>query len=336
MKIKIRNFQSIERADVEVRGFTVITGRSNVGKTAFVRACQAIFFGIPGDYFIRYGQNFCGVAVTDNDLELVWRKTSKPDPKKPTALQVNGVVHTKIGKDHLRLTEPVGVVELQTSQARIRPQFAMQHDNIFMLSESETTIAEILKLLGRIDVVTTAQRNAKRDLSSTASKRKIRVSDLEESEGKLRALDYVAGLRKEFIGVEARVLTMEMQNQRREELIVKTKRWQELEPQSVPELPATLSIGKIYVLEQLRKFKSLKLRTVPDLPGLVLFPEERSRNAGKLGLLIETEFQLEKLVEQKQTLSSDITEVEEAKVLVESLLEACPTCDRPFEEGHDH
>jgi len=307
MRIKVRNFQSIRKADLEVEGFTVITGRSNVGKTAFIRACQAAFFGVPGDYFIREGEDFAGVAILDDDLEIIWRKTSKPNPKKPSALQVNGVVHTKIGKDHLKLTESCGVLELLTSQARLRPQFSMQHDSLFMLADSETTVAEILKLLGRIDVVTTAQRNAKSDLNRNVAKRKIRESDLESAKGKVKKFGFVPGLRIKFEMLSETVQVMDKDNQERTEIIEKIKRLEGLEPSEIPEMP---SIAELDVVK----------------PGLIKWLDE----------LMQLDFGIEKLAVDRETVDEDIKEQEVLKKIVEDELGACPTCDRPFDERHPH
>jgi len=336
LKLRVRNFQSIRKAQLEVEGFTVITGRSNVGKTALIRACRAAFFGTPGDYYIREGESFTGVAITDEDLEIVWRKTRKPDPKKPSALQVSGVFHTKIGKDHAQLTESCGVIELSTSQARIKPQFAMQHDNIFMLSESETTVAEILKLLGRIDVVTTAQRNAKRDLFSVASKRKVRKEDSEDARSKVKSLDYVPGLRIKLEEVSEQVQIMDKNNQERTELIQKIGHMKEVEP--LAEMPGTpvLPTPRFNVLELLRKLEG----TNPfEIPPTIKTPTLDTGKQSLLQWLVELRLldsSLEKGVTNLGLLNEELEEQEDLKSAVESLLEACPTCDRPFDEHTPH
>jgi len=336
MKIRVRNFQSIRKIQLEVEGFTVITGRSNVGKTALIRACRAAFFGIPGDYFIREGESFTGVAITDDDLEIVWRKTRKPDPKKPSALQVNGVVHTKIGKDHAQLTEPCGVTELLTSQARIKPQFSMQHDNIFMLAESETTVAEILKLLGRIDVVTTAQRNAKRDLGSTASRRKVREGDLEEARLKVKSLDYVPGLRINLGKVSEQVQIMDKNNQERTDLIQKIQKVRELAPLDNMPVAPVLPTPRFNVLELLRKLEGANPIEIPPTIETPTLDTGKEILLQWLGELMQLDFQLEKSTTDLESLNEELEEQEELKTSVEGLLDACPTCDRPFDEHELH
>ena len=336
MRLKIRNFQSIRKAELEISGFTVITGKSNVGKTALVRAVQAAFFGIPGDYFIREGETFTGVALFDDDLEIIWRKTKKPDPKKPSALQVNGVVHTKIGKDHMRLTEPCGVFELQTSQARTRPQFAMQHDSIFMLAETETTVAEVLKLLGRIDVVTTAQRNAKRDLSSSAMKRKVREGDLEVAKEKLKELEYVPGLRIELEKVTENYQLMDEKNEERSSLVKKITRMMELKPYKIPRDPPVLLTEKFQLRDLLIKLEQTEPCVVPPVIDFPPYDVVKPGLIDWLNELIQLDGSLEMLAANKESLEESLEEVVALKKTVERTLDACPVCDRPFEESHEH
>jgi len=45
VKIRIKNFQSIEDLEIEVRGFTAITGKTNIGKSAIMRAISSAMLG---------------------------------------------------------------------------------------------------------------------------------------------------------------------------------------------------------------------------------------------------------------------------------------------------
>ena len=52
--VEIRNFQSIEKATIKIDGFTVVVGRSNIGKSALVRAVKAALTGAPVSSFVRH------------------------------------------------------------------------------------------------------------------------------------------------------------------------------------------------------------------------------------------------------------------------------------------
>ena len=62
MKLIVENFQSLKKAEIEIPiGFTSITGPSDIGKSAIVRAFQAAVFGWPSYWFVRNGSPYCHV-----------------------------------------------------------------------------------------------------------------------------------------------------------------------------------------------------------------------------------------------------------------------------------
>src|SRR5712691_5595710 len=151
MRIKVQNFQSIAKADLEISGLTVITGESDIGKTAVLRAVAAVVFGLPGDYYIRDGETACGVRLEDENLSVKWIKTTRPTPKIQNGLEINGVVHSRAARDHADLLKVHGFRELKEIKdlKANRPQFARQDDGVFLVSETEGTRAEVLRLLSR-------------------------------------------------------------------------------------------------------------------------------------------------------------------------------------------
>ena len=70
MKVTVENFQSIKRAEIDVDGFTVITGPNNSGKTALMRAIRGAFQNAPGSAFIRHGEKECRVEVDLGDTSF--------------------------------------------------------------------------------------------------------------------------------------------------------------------------------------------------------------------------------------------------------------------------
>ena len=67
MKIQVKNFQSIKKAEVEVKGLTVITGPNNIGKSALARAISGVFSNLKGNSFVRKGESHCEVEVEFED-----------------------------------------------------------------------------------------------------------------------------------------------------------------------------------------------------------------------------------------------------------------------------
>lgn len=159
MKVIVKNFQSILRTEIEIEGFTVLVGPSNLGKSALLRAISAAIYGLPGDYYIRKGESFTAVGIEDDDFKLVWHKvhSARKIPGRETFIQVNGVLHTKLGRNQYELTKGLGFLEVESSDYAVRPQFANQFDRVFPIDLPDTVVAELMRVLTRGDIVTKAQ-----------------------------------------------------------------------------------------------------------------------------------------------------------------------------------
>ena len=63
-EVEVRNFQSVEHAVFRIEGFTALVGRSNIGKSALVRAVKAALTGATGTDFVRHG-GLCARRLKD-------------------------------------------------------------------------------------------------------------------------------------------------------------------------------------------------------------------------------------------------------------------------------
>jgi len=68
MRVRVEDFQSLQSVDFTATGLTVITGASNIGKTALIRAIEGALFGKPGDYYIKHGEHTTKVRLQDKTL----------------------------------------------------------------------------------------------------------------------------------------------------------------------------------------------------------------------------------------------------------------------------
>lgn len=335
MKAIIKNFQSIRDAVLEFQGFTVITGRSNLGKSALVRALSGACFGLPGDYFIREGTDQCAVGLGFDDLKLKWLKVraGKAALGRETSLEVNGTKNTKLGKDHATLTEPFGLREIKTQYGRFRPQVAGQHDPIFLLSETEATVAEVFKMLGRVDVVTEAQRLAKKDLKDVESTVKIRLTDLEVAQKELAELSNIPIAAKAW-GIERESLEHLESNKAATELeLSDLVRFAGLVVHSIPDLPSQgEEPAAIKLIAQLKKLQDLQPVVIS-----VLWEFTSPVGLGELEKLVTL-----RLVKEEQTLLESErlslnTELCDVKVEIDKLedeLGVCPLCGKAFDHSH--
>mgnify|MGYP001228451488 CR=1 FL=1 len=87
IEVEVRDFQSIEHATIKIDGFTALVGRSNIGKSAFVRAVQACVTGAPVGAYVRHNalcprktrkakecRCQCSVHIRAEQFDLLWEK----------------------------------------------------------------------------------------------------------------------------------------------------------------------------------------------------------------------------------------------------------------------
>lgn len=332
MKVAVKKFQSLESVSIEVDGFTVITGQSNLGKSAFVRAVAAALFGFPGDHYIRHGAAQCAVGMNDNGVVLKWYKTAagKSNSQRSTFIEINGTKHSKIGKEHAQLTEPLGFKEIETSLPRLRPQVAFQHDPIFLLAENPTIVAEVLKMLGRADVVTEAQRLAKRDYRDAESKGKVRETDIATAEAAVLGAEKVEADREQFDRLQNLCRAQFLAARVSMRLAAGVGRLRDLAPRMLPGLlgsPRT-PVG-VELLVKMRKLGEIISLEVPGLPEAVSLPKALKPLVcvGSHRLVVG---ECAVLAQARDLVLGELERASQRRVELEKELGVCPVCGRGF------
>ena len=195
--VEIRGFQSIEHLSLRIDGFTALVGRSNIGKSAVVRAIKCALTNTLGTSFVRHGVD-CARAVRKaktcrcqstvhlqaDGFDLLWEKGDsinryvfngqqydKPGQGVPEFLTDNGFASVKIGDE-------VGSI-----------QIADQFFPIFLLNQSGPAAAEAISDVARLDRVIGATRLVEKDRREVISTKKVREKDAEDLRGRLGAYE---------------------------------------------------------------------------------------------------------------------------------------------------
>lgn len=197
VKIRVRDFQSIEDAEIEVSGLTVITGQNNLGKSAFYRAAHGVFTNARGTKYVRHGKDQCRVDVTFSDgRTITWEKGEKVN-----RYTVDGKTLDKVGSGVPAEVEALGVVPITAAGRELWPQFAPQFTGqVFLLDQPGSVLAESVADVARVGVLNEALRNAQSDKRALASELKVRLSDVvryESQEAHYAGLDNVDSLAQE-------------------------------------------------------------------------------------------------------------------------------------------
>ena len=209
VRVEINNFQSIAHQVIEINSFSAIVGRSNIGKSAVVRAVKAALTGSPVDSYVRHSLDcprvvkgsksckcFCSVRITAEDFDLLWEKGDAVN-----RYVFNNEEHTVAGRGTPEfLGDPFQPVKLGDEKKLV--QISDQFDPIFILNKSGTVVADVLSDVAKLDQINSAIRMVNKDKKDANSTRKVREKDvldlrntLTRYDGLDEALDRVSSLK---------------------------------------------------------------------------------------------------------------------------------------------
>lgn len=196
-RLEIRNFQSIAKADLEVQGFTVVTGPNDVGKSAVVRAVRGLFTNSagPGDSYRRKDTKTLSVLLQFEDgNEVIWTRTKGT----PATYEINGN-SIRPGKGTPTELDGFGIKSLSIGSGKpVWPQMAEQFEGqVFLLNKTGSVVAEAVADVETVGKLTLALKSAESDLRGNAKEVKIRRSDLTRLEAdslRFEGLDEVVEL----------------------------------------------------------------------------------------------------------------------------------------------
>lgn len=197
IKVRVRNFQSIEDATVTIDGLTVITGTNNAGKSAFFRALRGALTNARGHDFVRFGAKHCTVDIEDleSGRKLTWKKG-----KGVNTYVVDGKELPKVGHGVPPEAQIFGVESVKAGNSELWPQIAPQITGVsFLLHESGSAIAEAVADVERVNLLSRALKDCESDKRSTRASLKVRRKDAKTLAERLEAF---AGLDDAVSAVE--------------------------------------------------------------------------------------------------------------------------------------
>ena len=190
--VEVRNFQSIEKVAFKVEGFTALVGRSNIGKSALVRAVKAALTGAPVSSCVRHGKAclrrtkkaktckcFASVHLKTEGFDLLWEKGDAIN-----RYTFNGVIYDKAEKGTPDFLSPA-FLPVKVGDRQELLQVADQFSAIYLLDQTGGVVADVLSDVARLDRINVAMRMAERDRKEAVSTRKVREKDVTDLQTKL-------------------------------------------------------------------------------------------------------------------------------------------------------
>lgn len=142
MKVQIKNFQSISEAKLKLNGFSVISGNSDLGKSAVRRAITTALFNEWNKNYQRTGTDDTLVAVKLEDGTFVQAKKSSHHNE----FTINGKLLPKMGRERPDIPDLNPELNVTT-----------QLEPLFMVAYKDTENTKILNGIFGIDKLEAAQ-----------------------------------------------------------------------------------------------------------------------------------------------------------------------------------
>lgn len=193
MKLNIRNFQSIASADLTFNGFSVIVGKSDMGKSATRRAVASVLFNNWDKSYRRLNSKSTEVALEYNNTKVSYQKDTTTN-----SFTINGNTLPKMGKER---------PDLPTFREDLN--ITTQLESLYMVSYKDAENTKILNNLFGIDIIEQAQSLCASDMRKQKIECNLLTEQHEEAKAKLRPLqEYEAKLSTLVTQLESLLLSL--------------------------------------------------------------------------------------------------------------------------------
>ena len=206
VRVRVKNFQSIEDAEILIDGFVVICGPNNSGKTALMRAIRGLFNNAAPGSYLRQGANFLSVEIEfDDGTTVLWEKGWEKPGKKGATINrytLNGYQIASVGRGAPPEVEALGVKSILAGNNPIWPQVADQFDGtLFLVNKTGAVVAEALSDVERVGKLTDALRLSDKDKRSANSELKVRRDDLKSFQDEVKRFQGLDRVGKKLQGI---------------------------------------------------------------------------------------------------------------------------------------
>ncbi len=199
VKIRIQNYQSIEDATLEVDGFRTIVGRTNIGKSAIMRAISSAILNDPVIGKVRKGSKFCTVDLSSKGWGFRWEKGDGGVNR----YTIGGKVYDKIGQKQLDEVVRMGFGSVRIGDQEIQPWWAPQFNPLFLLDKSGPQVTDFISEVSRLTVLQDAivmAARAKRKATDEAKAKSDESVSLRDKVSRVSGLDPLLKLQEDLDG----------------------------------------------------------------------------------------------------------------------------------------
>lgn len=160
MQLNIKNFQSIEEISIDINGFTVLQGASDIGKSAVRRAVNLIMANAWSTSNVRRGNKNAVVSIDDGVNKIVRTKGSD------NSCEINGITYSKLGITVPEEYAKIGIRPFVTTDNEYNILVHSQLDPLFLLAMSPFDQHKIINSILGTSLYEDALRLCQKDLNA--------------------------------------------------------------------------------------------------------------------------------------------------------------------------
>jgi len=203
-KVIIENFQRHKYLEVELdKGFNCISGPSNVGKSAFVRAVAFCLFGKPwSSDWVREGASYCTVTVKFSDGRQITRKKGANVNEVTIKCGDEEERFTSFGTDYPERVQKFLGFASSDLEAFCNLNVAFQLDPPFFLSSPPQTRVVLLDKLTSLSRLREALSKTLKEIKELELERSRVDKSITEKREQLARLAFVETSYQEFLVLE--------------------------------------------------------------------------------------------------------------------------------------
>jgi len=185
--LQLYNFQRFKNQSITLKGFVVIEGQSNLGKSSIRRALGTVTQNIWDASFVAKGSKNTKINLETDDIQI---SCTKGTANEFIILKAGKrAEYNKAGKDIPKEIIASGFSPLVVGKDKINLLIAKQYDPLFMVSYSDAMNTKILNTVFDVDTLEKANELVIKDIVS--NKRELK-RELQVSEDKSKELDEVS------------------------------------------------------------------------------------------------------------------------------------------------
>ena len=179
-KLSGKNFQSWKNFTLPVKGFTVIVGPSDRGKSAIIRSLRGVLRNEVGANHIQYGEKEASVTLEPEDGEIIALSRNS----KTTNYTVGDEEFSKLAGNLPPMMDELRCGIVEVGGVKLDPIFASQFDQQFMLSLTPNELNAIFGLFSSTEKLTAGKKAASTKNAELTATAKYIATETQESEAK--------------------------------------------------------------------------------------------------------------------------------------------------------